>query len=63
MLFRSLAYRASAFFAKVYIPNALMGAYVEGEVEDISKPERVAPDEPLLSVPETVKQEAEETFK
>lgn len=58
-----LAYRAAAFFARIYIPNSLMGVYVEGESEDISKPERDAPDEPLLSVPETVKQEAEETFK
>lgn len=30
-----LAYRAAAFFARVYIPNALMGVYVEGEAEDI----------------------------
>jgi hypothetical protein len=33
-----LAYRASAFFARVHIPNALMGVAVEGEVEDIQKP-------------------------
>lgn len=32
-----LAYRASAFFARVHIPNALMGCAVEGEVEDITK--------------------------
>lgn len=31
-----LPYRAAAFFARVYIPNALMGVYVEGEAEDIS---------------------------
>lgn len=31
-----LAYRASAFFARVHIPNALMGVAVEGEVEDIT---------------------------
>ncbi len=30
-----LAYRAAAFFARVYIPNALMGCAVEGEAEDI----------------------------
>lgn len=35
-----LAYRASAFFARVHIPNALMGVAVEGEVEDIQKPEK-----------------------
>lgn len=32
-----LAYRAAAFFARVYIPNALMGCAVEGEAEDIVK--------------------------
>ena len=31
-----LAYRASAFFARVHIPNALMGMHVEGEAEDIT---------------------------
>lgn len=36
-----LAYRASAFFARVHIPNALMGCAVEGEVEDVTKPEAV----------------------
>lgn len=30
-----LAYRAAAFFARIYIPNTLMGVVVEGEVEDI----------------------------
>ncbi len=29
-----LAYRASAFFARVYCPETLMGIQVEGEVED-----------------------------
>lgn len=29
-----LAYRAAAFFARVHIPNALMGCSVEGEAED-----------------------------
>ena len=32
-----LAYRASAFFARVHTPNALMGCAVEGEAEDIAK--------------------------
>lgn len=32
-----LAYRASAFFARVYIPDSLMGCSVEGEAEDIAK--------------------------
>ncbi|HNX65120.1 MAG TPA: recombinase RecT [Oscillospiraceae bacterium] len=31
-----LAYRASAFFARVHCPETLMGVYVEGEAEDIT---------------------------
>lgn len=31
-----LAYRAAAFFARIYIPNALMGCHIEGEAEDIA---------------------------
>lgn len=58
-----LAYRASAFFARVYIPNSLMGVSVEGEAEDISKAERVVTDEPLLDVSEKIKEEAEGIFK
>lgn len=57
-----LSYRAAAFFARVYIPNALMGVSVEGEVEDISKPERVPTEEPLDIVDDIMK-EAEEHFK
>lgn len=41
-----LAYRAASFFARVYIPNSLMGLSVEGEAEDISPsetPETVDP--------------------
>lgn len=30
-----LAYRAAAFFARVYCPEVLMGIYVQGEAEDI----------------------------
>ena len=36
-----LAYRASAFFARVYIPDALLGCSVEGEAEDISKEKEI----------------------
>jgi hypothetical protein len=32
-----LAYRASAFFARVYCPSLLMGVAVEGEIEDITQ--------------------------
>lgn len=35
-----LAYRAAAFFARVYLPNALMGVCVEGEAEDIAPQEK-----------------------
>lgn len=40
-----LAYRAAAFFARVYCPEILMGVSVEGEVEDAqpSRPQK-APD-------------------
>ena len=57
-----LAYRAAAFFARVYIPNALMGVMVEGEAEDISKADRIETDEPLTCVDDIMK-EAEERFK
>jgi len=59
-----LAYRASAFFARVHIPNALMGIHVEGEVEDISRPERIAPAEPFkITSQDSIMQEAEEIFQ
>lgn len=47
-----LAYRASAFFARVHIPNALMGVAVEGEVEDIQKP--IKQDIPMIFESEVV---------
>lgn len=53
-----LAYRASSFFARVHIPNALMGVSVEGEIEDIAKAPREATAEPLV-----IMKEAEEIFK
>lgn len=34
-----LAYRAAAFFARIHIPNTLMGCAVEGEIEDIQPAE------------------------
>lgn len=57
-----LAYRAAAFFARVYVPNSLMGVAVEGEVEDIAKTETIIPDDPFLSDNKTM-DEAEENFK
>lgn len=57
-----LAYRAATFFARVYIPNALMGVSVEGEVEDISKQELPVPEDPF-TVDSKVIEEAEEVFK
>lgn len=54
-----LAYRASAFFARVHIPSALMGVSVEGEVEDVfcpAKPSAMNPfDQDLMK-------QAEEAF-
>ena len=35
-----LRYRAATFFARLYCPNELMGFKVEGEPEDIAKPEQ-----------------------
>lgn len=43
-----LAYRAAAFFARVYIPNALMGCRVEGEVEDIQPAEKPIVKDPFF---------------
>lgn len=37
-----LAYRAAAFFARVYCPEALMGVQLVDEVIDISKDTPVA---------------------
>lgn len=57
-----LAYRAAAFFARVYVPNSLMGVAVEGEVEDIAKTETIIPADPFLTDNKTMN-EAEEIFK
>lgn len=54
-----LAYRASAFFARVFIPNSLMGCSVEGEVEDISKASLQTPPDPLNAA---LEKEASEVF-
>lgn len=37
-----LAYRASAFFARVYCPEALMGVHIDDEVYDAERPVRKA---------------------
>lgn len=39
-----LAYRAAAFFARLYCPEVLMGCQVEGEAEDITPDKRTAED-------------------
>lgn len=58
-----LAYRAAAFFARVHIPNSLMGFSVEGEAEDISKAAiPVAPDIFESTQNEQVMKEASEAF-
>lgn len=55
-----LQYRAASFFARIYMPNALMGYSVEGEVEDISKTPMQAPPDPFADA--KVAQEAKEVF-
>ena len=62
-----LAYRAAAFFARIYIPNALMGARVEGEVEDIVGNEKTETMDPFAAhdevvIDEEAMREAEEIF-
>ena len=52
-----LAYRAAAFFARVYIPNALMGCHVEGEADDMTKGDKPAMVDPFIPP------EGEERFK
>ena len=39
-----LAYRAAAFFARVYCPEVLMGVSAEGEIEDSEIKVEKAPD-------------------
>jgi len=61
-----LAYRASSFFARVHVPNALMGVAVEGEIEDITKTERIETTDPfdnMQAIDEKIMIEAEELFK
>lgn len=58
-----LAYRASAFFARVHIPESLMGVYVEGESEDIGSPERAETAEIFEEVDNNIIAEVEEIFK
>lgn len=55
-----LQYRAAAFFARIYMPNALMGFSVEGEAEDISPVPVQAPPDPFSNA--KVTQEASEVF-
>lgn len=55
-----LQYRAAAFFARIYMPNVLMGFSVEGEVEDISPVPVQAPPDPFSNT--KVAQEASEVF-
>lgn len=43
-----LAYRAASFFARIHIPNALMGCYVEGEAEDMEPSQQQKVSDPFL---------------
>ena len=45
-----LAYRAAAFFARVWCPEVLMGCMVEGEPEDVER-ERSATPNPFADIP------------
>lgn len=61
-----LKYRAAAFFARIYMPNALMGYKVEGEADDIAKPIRentIDPFEKPVVIDEEALREAEEIFE
>lgn len=61
-----LQYRAAAFFARIYMPNALMGYKVEGEADDIAKPIRentIDPFEKPVVIDEEALREAEEIFE
>jgi hypothetical protein len=51
-----LAYRAAAFFARVYCPELLMGVAVQGEVEDTEPEERQEVPDPFAN-PEVVNAE------
>jgi len=44
-----LAYRAAAFFARVYCPELLMGVAVQGEVEDTEPEERLEAPDPFAN--------------
>lgn len=44
-----LAYRAAAFFARVYCPELLMGVAVQGEVEDTEPEERQEAPDPFAN--------------
>lgn len=55
-----LQYRAAAFFARIHMPNVLMGFSVEGEAEDISPVPVQAPPDPFSNA--KVTQEASEVF-
>lgn len=58
-----LQYRAAAFFARIYMPNALMGYSVEGEAEDISKAPVQTPPDPFADPrQEQIMKEASEVF-
>lgn len=61
-----LQYRAAAFFARIHMPNALMGYKVEGEPEDIAKTVRTQTTNPFTSpveMDEKTLKEAEEIFE
>ena len=57
-----LAYRAAAFFCRIYLPNEIMGCCVEGEPEDIETVPKKEAENPF-DIVEKVSEETEAIFK
>lgn len=58
-----LAYRAAAFFARIHIPNTLMGCAVEGEIEDIQPAEPPKAVDAFSAPDKKTIEETEDIFK
>ncbi|HIT65970.1 MAG TPA: hypothetical protein IAB61_01805 [Candidatus Merdisoma merdipullorum] len=58
-----LGYRAAAFFARLHIPERLMGCAVEGEIEDIQKLEAPKAVDAFSSPDQKTIEETEDIFK
>ena len=58
-----LVYRAAAFFARIHIPNTLMGCAVEGEIEDIQPAEPPKAVDAFSAPDQKTIEETEDIFK